>query len=97
MAEKEQDVRHCRPDQQTQIRSEDMPVRRGICDNSHYLVLLENILERAVIMCKQNSFPPIGIGKEAEMQRAQWIGYCNGQRAAYEHVLEITKDLKLEP
>ena len=97
MAQEKQDVRHCRPDQQAQIRSEDLPIRRGICDNSHYLVVLENILQRAVEMCKQNRHSPNGRGKEADLARAQWVGYCNGQRAAYEHVLEITKDLQLEP
>ena len=97
MAQEKQDVRHCRPDQQAQIRSEDMPIRRGICDNSHYLVVLENILQRAVEMCEKNKLSRYDWGKQADLANAQWIGYWHGQKAAYEHVLEITKDLQLEP
>ena len=97
MAQEKQDVRHCRPDQQAEVRSEDMPVRRGICDNSHYLILLENMLERAIEMCTTNTHTPHGRGREADLQRASWVGYWNGQRQAFEHVLQITKDLQLEP
>ena len=97
MAEEKQDVRHCRPDQQAQIRSEDMPIQRGICDNSHYLVVLENILQRAIEMCSSNEHVPNGRGQDADLARATWIGYWNGQRQAFEHVLEITKQFKSEP
>ena len=97
MAQEKQDVRHRRPDQQAQIRSEDMPIRRGICDNSHYLVVLENILQRAIEMCSSNKHTPSGKGRDAELDRAMWIGYWNGQRQAFEHVLEITKQFQSEP
>lgn len=55
------------------------------------------MLERAIEMCTTNTHTPHGRGREADLQRASWVGYWNGQRQAFEHVLEITKDLQLEP
>ena len=89
LAQKEQDQRNSRIDEQAGVPAGRLSFQGETCVSKGYVRTLESHLEKARARYQEDLANDKGKGEDPEGERAFWIGYCAGECFALQHAIDL--------
>ena len=89
LAQKEQDQRNSRSDEQAGIPAGPLSFQGETCVSKGYVRTLESHLEKARARYQEDLAGDKAKGEDPEAERAYWIGYCAGECFALQHCIDL--------
>ena len=89
LAQKEQDQRNSRTDEQAGVPAGALSFQGETCVSKGYVRTLESHLERARERYQKDLAHDKANGEDPEGERAFWIGYCAGECFALQHAIDL--------
>ena len=89
LAQKEQDQRNSRIDEQAGIPAGPLSFQGETCVSKGYVRTLESHLEKARARYQEDLASDKAKGEDPQAERAYWIGYCAGECFALQHAIDL--------